>query len=71
MEGHEPALAFLKKVGATFPNFRVPEESWFDKYDFGELPTVMIFRDGKLVTKYGTYEEALPHIEKLVGQQAS
>ena len=54
-KGHESALAFLKKMKATFPNFRLDEEDsvWQDKFDLNGPPAVLIWdRQGKLVKKF-------------------
>jgi thiol-disulfide isomerase/thioredoxin len=51
----EKALAFLKKVKATFPNYRLDEAEsvWPEKLLLKGVPAVFVFdRDGKRVAKF-------------------
>ncbi len=50
----EKALQFLKKVKATFANYRLDEETafWQDKWDLKGIPAVFVFdREGRRAAK--------------------
>lgn len=51
----DACLAFLKKRGATFPNYLLDEKPdlWQNKWDINAPPAVLVFgRDGKLARKF-------------------
>jgi hypothetical protein len=67
----EPVLGFLKKQGATFPNFLLDEEAafWQDKWDFAAPPAVFVFdRNNHRAGKFDTNDKGFTSadVEKLV-----
>ena len=77
-EGRPAALAFLKKVGAAFRNYRVTDDkSWTDRWEIKSIPVVLVFgKDGKLARKFDmddpdhqfTYDQVQEFVTRLLKQ---
>ncbi len=77
-EGHAGALKFLKKVKATFPNYRFDFQEnaeWQDHFNIKGPPAVFVYgRDGKLAARFDhndvdktfTYKDVENTVKKLL-----
>lgn len=74
------ALEFLKKVGATFPNFWLdePGDVWQERWDLKGVPAVFVFdRQGRRYRKFDnddpdkqfTYADVEPVVQKLLAEK--
>lgn len=75
---HEAALDFLRQKRATFANYRFDDENadWFDKWNIGAIPIVLVFnRQGELSQKFDkedpdnqfTYEDVEQLVVEMLG----
>ncbi|MBY0527211.1 MAG: hypothetical protein K2R98_27700 [Gemmataceae bacterium] len=61
---HKKALEFLKKVGASFPNYLLDAEpqAWQDKWDLNGPPAVFVFdRNNERAAKFDTSDPDKPY----------